>query len=836
MKTKALALVLAICMVLALLPATATAAQPQQVMVPHTVGELEPAAIEPNAKSYSVSLTGSSHGTVELLVDSPAKVGSQVYFLADPDDGYLTEIYYEGLDEDALVYVGADVIGFIMPANKVKLEVKFVKAEGENHSIEVFDKGRGDYALSRSSAKEYESVLLAVQPRDASDFDPLTHVYVSSGTLFYLYEDGGIHYYELIMPDDYVTVVVAYSKVGPNYIGMLSVPEGGTVTVDPERAYFLDTVTVTIVPDPGYRLTQAWAYSHAGDFISEMTPIGDNKYTFVMHAESVTLDVRFEAVLNDVTVKAGPGGTASADVAQAKVGDTVTITCKPDENQRVYSITGVDGIVDNGDNTYSFVMPDRDVVINVTFRAVYNPVTLTVETGLGGTASVDVTEAKLGDTVTLTCAPDEGYRIARITGVKDLTDNGDGTYTFTMPDEAVAIKVLFLRHENPFLDVNETHFFYDPVLWAVEEGITSGMTPETFGPFSTCNRAQVVTFLWRAAGEPEPETTQNPFTDVPAGSFYEKPVLWALENGITTGISADAFGPGKACSRGQVVTFLHRAKGCPEPERTDNPFVDVTESDFYYKAVLWALENGVTTGADATHFNPFGKCQRAQVVTFLYRADKIPAVYDLHWVINGFQDTPSDYGTVTLSHTKAAAGEVITATVIPAEGYQLDWAKCEFDTPVTQVSDTEFTFVMPDHEENFHVNFVEAPVEPEPTDPTEPEVPTDPTDPTEPEVPTDPTDPTEPEAPVKTYELDLRDNGSGRVAYVDGKTSAAPGESIFFYALPNEGYYLDHVGIFNPDGTIDVSTIQIHEHGDGLYELIMIPHDLIMTCYFYPIA
>ena len=827
MKTKALALVLAICMVLALLPATATAAQPQQVMVPHTVGELEPAAIEPNAKSYSVSLTGSSHGTVELLVDSPAKVGSEVYFLADPDDGYLAEIYYEGLDEDALVYVGADVIGFIMPANRVKLEVKFVKAEGENHSVRVFDEGRGQYALSRSSAKEYESVLLAVLPNDASDFDPLTHVYVSRGTLFYLYEEEGVHYYELIMPDDFVTVVVAYGKVGPNHIGMLSVPQGGTVTFEPERAYFLDTVTVTIVPDPGYRLTRAWAYSHAGEFISELTPIGDNQYTFVMHAESVTLDVLFEAVLNDVTVKAGPGGTASADVAQAKVGDTVTITCKPDENQRVYSITGVDGIVDNGDNTYSFTMPERDVVINVTFRTVYNPVAVTVETGIGGTASVDLTQAKLGDTVTLTCAPEEGYRIARINGVKDLTDNGDGTYTFTMPDEAVAISVLFLRENNPFLDVNETHFFYDPVLWAVEEGITSGMTPDSFGPFSICNRAQVVTFLWRAAGSPEPSTTENPFTDVPAGSFYEKPVLWALENGITTGTTATTFDPNGSCMRAHVVTFLWRAKGCPEPETSENPFEDVTESDFYYKAVLWALENGVTTGADATHFNPFGLCQRAQVVTFLYRAKDIPMTYALDAQFD------AEMGTVTLSHTKAQAGEVITATVIPAEGYVIESVTCLDGTGITQVSDTEYSFVMPEQDVVVQVAFAEIPVEPEPTDPTEPEVPTDPT---EPEIPTDPTDPTEPEEPVKTYELDLRDNGSGKVAYVDGKTTAAPGESIFFYALPNEGYYLDHVGIFNPDGAIDVSTIMIHEHGDGLYELIMIPHDLIMTCYFYPIG
>jgi len=146
---------------------------------------------------------------------------------------------------------------------------------------------------------------------------------------------------------------------------------------------------------------------------------------------------------------------------------------------------------------------------------------------------------------------------------------------------------------------------------------------------------------------------------------------------------------------------------------------------------------------------------------------------------------------------------------------------------VTQISDTEFTFVMPDFAELFQVYFAEIP--------EEPEVPTDPTEPTEPVDP-EPTDPTDPTEPVQTFELDLRDNGNGRVAYVENKTTAAPGESIFFYALPNDGYYLDHVGVFNPDGAIDVSTIQIHEHGDGLYELIMIPHDLIMTCYFYPIA
>jgi hypothetical protein len=158
----------------------------------------------------------------------------------------------------------------------------------------------------------------------------------------------------------------------------------------------------------------------------------------------------------------------------------------------------------------------------------------------------------------------------------------------------------------------------------VEKGITSGLTEDTFGPLAACNRAQVVTFLCRAAGCPEPTLTENPFTDVVQGSFYERAVLWAVENGITAGLTADTFGPNAVCNRAQVVTFLYRVNGSPAPKTAENPFVDVKEKDFFCAPVLWALENGVTAGSDATHFNPLGQCQRAQVVTFLYRADQIP--------------------------------------------------------------------------------------------------------------------------------------------------------------------------------------------------------------------
>ena len=172
----------------------------------------------------------------------------------------------------------------------------------------------------------------------------------------------------------------------------------------------------------------------------------------------------------------------------------------------------------------------------------------------------------------------------------------------------------------PFDDVVESSFYETPVAWAVENGITNGISASAFGANNTCNRAQVVTFLWRAAGCPAPASMDNPFTDVQVGSFYEMPVLWAVENGITNGTSATTFGPNDPCNRASVVTFLWRAAGKPAPESTDHSFTDVAPGSFYESAVLWAVENGITNGVSATQFGPTASCNRAQVVTFLYRA------------------------------------------------------------------------------------------------------------------------------------------------------------------------------------------------------------------------
>ena len=173
---------------------------------------------------------------------------------------------------------------------------------------------------------------------------------------------------------------------------------------------------------------------------------------------------------------------------------------------------------------------------------------------------------------------------------------------------------------NPFTDVPEGSFFYDPVLWAVKNGITSGTTPTTFDPNGSCMRAHVVTFLWRAVGQPEPSSTVNPFVDVKPSDFYYKAVLWAVENGVTAGMDATHFGPTAYCNRAQVVTFLYRTVGQPSVSSDSCPFTDVAKGAWYEKPILWAVENGITAGLTATTFGPNAICNRAQVVTFLYRS------------------------------------------------------------------------------------------------------------------------------------------------------------------------------------------------------------------------
>ena len=194
----------------------------------------------------------------------------------------------------------------------------------------------------------------------------------------------------------------------------------------------------------------------------------------------------------------------------------------------------------------------------------------------------------------------------------------DGVCKFRMPDCAVVVKGYYF---NPFIDVANKDYYADAVLWALRNGITNGITANTFCPDMICTRAQMVTFLWRAAGKPQAETAEMPFTDVSEGAYYYDAVLWAVENGITNGTSATTFSPNAEVTRAQTVTFLWRMQNQPEADG-EMIFTDVKQDAYYAEAVLWAVEAGITNGTSATTFSPNAGCTRAQIVTFLWRCFK----------------------------------------------------------------------------------------------------------------------------------------------------------------------------------------------------------------------
>lgn len=248
---------------------------------------------------------------------------------------------------------------------------------------------------------------------------------------------------------------------------------------------------------------------------------------------------------------------------------------------------------------------------------------ITVEPAENGEVTADRKSASYGSTVTITVEPDKGYDLESLTVIDrngkevKLTEK-TGKYTFTMPASGVTVKATFTE-DHFFTDVPADAYFHDAVLWATKQGITNGTSNTTFNPGATCTRAQAVTFLWRAAGSPDHKSSEMPFSDVPANAFYHDAVLWAVEQGITVGTSATTFSPNADCNRAQIVAFLWRAEKSPAVE-TANPFTDVAEDAFFADAVVWAVENGITVGTGNDKFSPFASCTRAQIVTFLWRS------------------------------------------------------------------------------------------------------------------------------------------------------------------------------------------------------------------------
>ena len=366
----------------------------------------------------------------------------------------------------------------------------------------------------------------------------------------------------------------------------------------------------------------------------------------------VTASVEFEITKAKPTISISAdntsltgGGTVTLTVDKSDLPDNaeVTVTC----NNTSYNPTsGTDGkytvTLPNSNGTYKFTVnytgdtnhesASKDCTVSVTRYTSgggggTTTYTVTVDSAKNGTVSVSPKNASKGTTVTVTVKPNSGYELDDLT-VTDkngdtvkLTRKNDTQYTFTMPASKVTVEAAFAKiEEQPsvtFIDVPTSTYYYDAVEWAVENGITNGTSATTFSPDATCTRAQTVTFLWRAAGSPAPKSSVNPFTDVQPGAYYYEAVLWAVENGITNGTSATTFSPDDTVTRGQTVTFQHRAAGSPAVG--GGSFADVAADAYYAPAVQWAVANGITNGTSSTTFSPDAPCTRGQIVTFLYR-------------------------------------------------------------------------------------------------------------------------------------------------------------------------------------------------------------------------
>ena len=306
---------------------------------------------------------------------------------------------------------------------------------------------------------------------------------------------------------------------------------------------------------------------------------------------------RYEAVITEPGCVAGGFTTYTCDCGDSYRSDFTTPT-----GHRYEAVVTAPGCTTGGYTTYSCHCGDS-------YRSDF-----TTPTGHRYEAVVTAPGCIAGGYTTYTCHCGESY-------VSDYVNPVGHCYSDGICERCGADDPNYQKPvENPFTDVPQNSFYFDPVLWAVEKGITSGASADTFNPDGQCLRAQVVTFLWRAAGSPEPSSGENPFVDVQETDFYYKAVLWAVEQGITTGADATHFNPLGVCNRAQVVTFLYRAFCNPAVESSGNPFSDVPANAWYAAPVLWAVEKGITNGLTADTFGPDSPCNRAQVVTFLYRA------------------------------------------------------------------------------------------------------------------------------------------------------------------------------------------------------------------------
>ena len=445
---------------------------------------------------------------------------------------------------------------------------------------------------------------------------------------YFMWLDGNGNSYEPggSVPADVTTLTVQWTA--PTYAVTLNT-NGGTIADGKDVTGYTYGVGATLPTDvtrTGYTF-KGW-YDNESLTGSPVTAIGGT--------EMGNKEYWAKWEINQYTIAYDlAGGTAEGNPDTYTI-ETGAFTLK-NPTKSGYTFTGWSGTGLDGENNMTVTIPTGSTG-NRTYAAhwryngsghSYSYYTIKATAGAGGSISpsgnVSVRE---GRDQTFTITPDKGYAVANVK-IDGKSIGAAKSYTFENVSRTHTIEVIFMKaNGNPqtgvFVDVATGSYYEDAVDWAVENGITQGTDDTHFSPDGICTRAQAVTFLWRAAGSPKPETRAMPFTDVPVGSYYYDAVLWAVENGITKGTSDTTFSPNMTCSRAQIVAFLWRSEKSPAAG-TANPFADVKSDAYYADAVLWAVKENITKGTTSTTFSPNADCTRAQIVTFLWRCKKWPA-------------------------------------------------------------------------------------------------------------------------------------------------------------------------------------------------------------------
>ena len=538
---------------------------------------------------------GGSSDAIHIIV----KTGSK--FTAPASDGMTrpdgnTGSFFMWLGSDGKLYAP----GAIVPAEVTKLTVQWT---APTYAVTLNTNGG---TINNGNVTEYTYGVGATLPTDVTRTG-----YTFKGW----YDNEGL-------TGDPVTAIGNTETGNKEYWAKWEINQY-TITVKPENG----KADITITQDYGTPITAPTLTREGYQFNG-----WDKTFPTTMPAENLTITAQWTVNQYTITYDLA-GGTAEGNLDTYTI-ETGAFTLK-NPTKSGYTFTGWSGTGLDGEDNLTVTIQkgstgNRSYTAHWRYNgggsSGYSYYTIKATAGTGGSISpsgnVSVRE---GRDQTFTITPDKGYAVANVK-IDGKSIGAVKSYTFENVRRTHTIEVIFMKaNGNPqtgvFVDVATGSYYEDAVDWAVENGITKGTDDTHFSPDGICTRAQAVTFLWRTAGSPASKTSTMPFTDVPVGSYYYDAVLWAVENGITKGTSDTTFSPNMTCSRAQIVTFLWRSEKSPAAG-TANPFADVKSTAYYADAVLWAVKENITKGTTSTTFSPNADCTRAQIVTFLWRCKK----------------------------------------------------------------------------------------------------------------------------------------------------------------------------------------------------------------------